>query len=139
MKSMIKGVLISPRKVFSDDRGRVMHMMKRTDKEFTRFGEIYFSEVLPGKVKAWQRNRTATVNYACITGNVKLVLYDGTTTEVFKIGESDHCLVTIPPGVWRGFACVGDQKAIVADLTDTPYDPDDIEKKSPDELLDCWK
>ena len=48
-----------------------------------------------------------TLNYACIHGRVKLVLYDerdgsptrGTLMEVF-LGPDDHSLVVIPPGVW---------------------------------------
>jgi dTDP-4-dehydrorhamnose 3,5-epimerase len=135
---MIKSVTITPLKVFSDKRGEVKHMMKCTDPAFSKFGEIYFSIVLPRKVKAWHRNKKTTVNYAVVEGNIKLVLYDGKKMKEIFMGEDNYCLVTIPPGIWRGFQAIGNKKAIVADLMDRPYDPEDAEKKEPNELIDCW-
>lgn len=135
---MIKGVKITPLKVFSDDRGSVKHMIKSTDSIFTQFGEIYFSEVLPGKVKAWGRRKTAIRHYAVIEGTIRLVLYDGNEKQELIVGEDNYCLVSIPPGVWSGFKALKNKKAIVADLTDLPYDPEDVEKKDSNELLDCW-
>lgn len=135
---MIGGVKISPLKVFRDERGSVKHMMKRTDALFREFGEIYFSEVLPGKIKAWNRNKKTTVNYAAVEGNIKLVLYDGNETQIIYIGDDNYSLVTIPPGVWRGFMAIGGKKAIVADFMDRPYDPEDNEKAGPHDLVDCW-
>lgn len=135
---MIQGVKVAPLKVFSDERGEVRHMMKCTDTVFSKFGEVYFSIVLPGKVKAWRRNKKTTVNYAVVEGNIKLVLYDGNKMQEIHVGEENYCLVTIPPGIWRGFQAIGNKKAIVADLMDRPYDPDDVEKKGQDELIDCW-
>jgi dTDP-4-dehydrorhamnose 3,5-epimerase len=136
---MIKGIKITPLKTFSDERGSVKHMMKCTDAMFKNFGEVYFSVVLPGKVKAWHKNKKTTVNYAVIEGNIKLVVYDGKESQMIYTGEDNYCLITIPPGLWRGFKAIGKKKAIVADLTDRPYDPDDAEKLGPDDLVDCWK
>lgn len=39
---MIAGVSVTPRKQISDERGKIMHMLKVTDEEFEKFGEIYF-------------------------------------------------------------------------------------------------
>ena len=136
---MIKGVKITPLKTISDDRGSVKHMMKCTDPAFKKFGEIYFSVILPGKIKAWSKNKKTTVNYAVIEGNIKLVIYDGKESQIILTGEENYCLITIPPGLWRGFMTVGGKKAIVADLTDIPYDPEDTEKADPHDFIDCWK
>ncbi|NQY67969.1 MAG: WxcM-like domain-containing protein [Flavobacteriales bacterium] len=135
---MVDQVTVRDLKVIADDRGDVKHMMKSTDDTFHQFGEIYFSTILPGKVKAWHKNKTTTVNYAVITGNIKLVVYDGVSSREFFIGEDNHQLVTIPPNVWRGFTTVGNEKAIVADLTDHPYNPNDLVRAESDELIDCW-
>lgn len=135
---MIRGVKVTPLKVFSDGMGSVKHMMKSTDPFFTKFGEIYFSEVLPGKVKAWSRRKKATRNYAVVEGKIKLVLYDGNERQEFILGKDNYSLVTIPPRVWSGFKALNNKKAIVADLTDLPYDPEGAEKKDFDELNDCW-
>ena len=136
---MIEGVKIIPLKVFLDNRGKVMHMMKSTDSSFTKFGEIYFSEVLPGKIKAWSRKKKSTRNYAVIEGSIKLVLYNKKEIQEIIMGEDNYCLVIIPPGVWSGFKAIGKKKAIVADLTDFPYNEEESEKADPYILTDYWK
>ena len=98
-ESVIDGVKIVTLRTFPDDRGTVYHMLKVTDPHFTRFGEVYFSSVNPGVVKAWKNHRRVTVNFACIAGRIKLVLYDGrsdsptrgTFLEVF-LGPTEYAL-----------------------------------------------
>ena len=136
---MVEGVKITPLKTFTDERGSVKKMMSCVDPIFKKFGEVYFSVILPGKVKAWHKNKKTTVNYAVVEGNIKLVIYDGKESQVIYTGEDNYCLITIPPGIWRGFKAIGGKKAIVVDLMDRPYDPEDGEKFGPDELIDCWK
>ena len=136
---MISGVSIIPLKVFSDERGSVKHMLRCTDKFFKKFGEIYFSEVLPGMVKAWHKSRKATRHYAVVEGNIKLVIYDGKETQEVYIGEKNYCLVIIPPGLWSGFMPIGGKKAVVCDLMDMPFNPKDMEKADQNRFADCWK
>lgn len=127
---MIDGVRIVPLARIPDERGTVMHMLKRTDPHFIEFGEIYFSTVYPGIVKGWHRHAEMTLNYACIHGRIKLVLFDdregsaskGELMEVF-LGPDDHSLVQIPPGVWNGFKGMGHDIAIVANCSTHPHDP----------------
>ena len=69
---MIPGVVITPLKQIPDERGKVMHMLKRTDPHFSGFGEIYFSVVNPGAVKAWKKHLQMTLNLAVIQGAAKL-------------------------------------------------------------------
>ena len=111
---MIDGVVISPRRQIVDERGKVMHMLKKTDPEFNEFGEIYFSFVFPGVVKAWHLHERMIINYSVPVGRIKLVLFDsrsdsptkGELQEIY-LGEDQHCLVTIPPLVWNGFKGLG--------------------------------
>ena len=73
---MIEGVITTPLKQIPDDRGMVMHMLRRDSKNFSKFGEIYFSTDYPDKVKGWHLHKKMTLNYAVIFGEIKLVLYD---------------------------------------------------------------
>ncbi len=130
---MIEGVRIHPLKQFHDERGKVMHMLRCDDQHFERFGEIYFSTVYPGIVKGWHLHKAMTLNYACIVGMIKLVLYDsgsGELQELF-IGEDNYCLVRVPPGIWNGFKGIGVAPAIVANCATLPHDPDEIVREHP--------
>ena len=74
---MINDIKITPLKIISDDRGKVMHMLRKDSAIFDKFGEIYFSTIFKDSVKAWHLHRESTLNYACIKGKVRLVLFDG--------------------------------------------------------------
>jgi dTDP-4-dehydrorhamnose 3,5-epimerase len=138
MTKSIDGVTVKPLRRIPDERGCVMHMLRRDDPAFEQFGEIYFSMAYPGVVKAWHLHKRMALNYAVIKGMIKLVLYDdrpgsptkGTLMELFT-GELDYSLVHIPPGVWNGFKCVGAEPAIVANCATIPHDPDEIVRMDP--------
>ena len=72
----IDGVRITPLKQIIDERFFVMHMLREDSKIFDRFGEIYFSCTHPGAVKAWHMHKKMTLNYAVISGVLKVVLFD---------------------------------------------------------------
>ncbi len=142
---MIDGVSIIPLKTILDERGMVRHMLKSTDSHFKRFGEIYFSVIFPNAIKAWHVHRKMELNYAVISGNIKLVLYDArkespTHKEIQEIfmGEDNYVLVTVPPHVVNGFKAIGNEKAIVANCATIPHDPDEIERLDPFDKKICY-
>jgi dTDP-4-dehydrorhamnose 3,5-epimerase len=135
---MIDGVQIVPLRRFPDERGSVMHMLKRTDPHFTEFGEIYFSSAYPGVVKGWHLHERMTLNYACIVGTVKLALFDERPqsktrgkVQVVYLGRDNYVLVTVPPGVWNGYMNVDIVEAIVANCATIPHDPAEIRRLDP--------
>ncbi len=135
---MIDGVAVIELKRIPDERGKVMHMLKATDPHFEKFGEIYFSVVYPGVVKGWHVHSKMTINYAVVSGAIKLVLYDqrkgsptkGELMELF-VGEDNYALVKVPPGVVNGFKGVGTEPAIVANCATIPHDPAEITRIDP--------
>jgi len=134
----IEGVQVVPLRRIPDERGTIFHMLKRTDPHFVAFGEIYFSSVYRGVVKGWHRHREMTLNYACVFGRVKIVVYDdregsasrGELVEVV-LGPDNHSLVIIPPGVWNGFKGMSDPFALVANCCTHPHDPSRSERLDP--------
>jgi dTDP-4-dehydrorhamnose 3,5-epimerase len=131
-QSSIDGVRLVPLKRIADERGTVMHMLRADDPHFSGFGEIYFSTIYRGVVKGWHRHREITLNYACVFGRIKLVLFDdraqsptrGAIVEQF-LGPDHYALVQIPPGIWNGFKGIGDQPySIVANCCTHAHDPE---------------
>lgn len=125
---MIQDVIITPLKIISDHRGSVMHMMRKDSKVFKSFGEIYFSTINENSIKAWHLHKNSTLNYACVYGSVKLVLYDdrekSTTKGEFQeimLSVKNYVLVTIPPNIWNGFKGLGQPSSIIANCLDLPH------------------
>jgi dTDP-4-dehydrorhamnose 3,5-epimerase len=135
---MIDGVQVVPLKRIPDERGTISHMLRSTDPHFQQFGEIYFSTAYRGVIKGWHRHREMTLNYACIFGRIKLVLYDaregsrtrGELMEVF-LGPDNYSLAVIPPEIWTGFKGMSDPFAIVANCCTHPHDPSRSTRLSP--------
>ena len=133
---MIEGVKIFPKKQIIDERGKIMHMVRNDDKNFTKFGEIYFSYSNPNTVKAWHLHKRMTVNYVCVVGKIKLVLFDdrknsktrGEIQEIFMTTEN-YNLVSVPPGVWNGFKSIENKFSIIANCSDIPHDPEEMLRK----------
>lgn len=133
---MIDGVRVSPRRVIVDPRGDVLHMLKRTDAEFSEFGEIYFSRVLSGQEKTWRRHRLATSQIAVPIGSVRFALFDdreGSLTsgrhDSYTIGESNHHLLTIPPLIWYAFENAGATTALIVNCSSLPHDPNESDRR----------
>jgi len=126
---MINGVVIYPLRKIPDERGTIMHMLKRTDSHFEEFGEIYFTTIHPGAIKGWHVHTKLVLNYCVLVGNIKLVLYDGrenspTYKELQEIfmGEDNYVLVKIPVGVLSGFKAIGGKTALLANCANLPHD-----------------
>ena len=135
---MIEGVLIKPLRQIPDERGKIMHMLRADDPHFEKFGEIYFSVVYPDVIKGWHLHTKMTLNYAVVSGMIKLVLYDareesptkGELQELY-IGEDNYALVRIPSGIYNGFKGIGVEPAIVANCSDIPHNPKEIQRVDP--------
>ncbi len=130
---MIEGVIITPLKQIEDERGKVMHMLREDSKVFKRFGEIYFSFTNPQSIKAWHMHKEMTLNYVCIEGKVKFVLYDDRPESKTKgkiqeliLTPKNYCLVTVPPLIWNGFKGEAERQSIVANCATLPHRDDEI-------------
>ena len=132
---MINGVKIKNLKVIPDERGRVMEILRRDDELFQNFGQVYMTTTYPGVVKAWHKHERQADNIACVSGMIKMALYDGrpgspTFKEIneFHLGAHNASLVQVPAGVYHGWMCVSQEEAIIINVPTEMYD-----YKHPDE------
>ncbi|HBG47488.1 MAG TPA: dTDP-4-dehydrorhamnose 3,5-epimerase [Deltaproteobacteria bacterium] len=139
---MIEGLRTELLGQFADHRGRVMHMLRNDSPMFEGFGEIYFSIVNPGKVKAWKRHLRMTQHFAVPVGRIRLVVYDGRegsptfgSIEVIETGEVDYMLIRIPPLLWYGFMGISSGPALIANCTDIPHSPEESERMDMDSAM----
>ena len=136
---MIDDVVIIPLAKIPDERGKVMHMLRRDDSHFEKFGEIYFSVVYPSVIKGWHYHELQNDNMTVVKGMMKVVLYDGrenspTYGEVneFFVGEHNPTLVHIPKGVYHGWKNIGTGEALVINNVTEPYNYDNPDEHRAD-------
>ena len=135
---MIHDVKITPLRIIPDNRGKVMHMLRSDSEVFSRFGEIYFSTVFYNSIKAWHLHKESTLNYVCVSGEVKLVLFDDRENSPTKnqhqeliLSPKNYFLVTIPPLIWNGFKGIGKTESIIANCLTIPHDEREMVRKDP--------
>ena len=131
----IEGVIVQPLMQIADNHGSVLHMMRRDSELFKQFGEVYFSEIHSGKIKAWKQHKKQTQNLTVPINKIRLVIYDSrpdskTQGQIkeYELGRPNHYkMIQIPPMLWYGFQTLGDQTALIANCPDQPHDPGDAE------------
>ena len=138
IKLVIEGVKINKLRQIVDNRGKVMHMLRNDDKVFQKFGEIYFSTIYFKSIKGWHLHKESFLNYACIKGEVKLVLFDTRENSTSKnlhqeiiLSPKNYSLVTIPPNVWNGFKGLDKDESIIANCLTIPHNEKEMVRKDP--------
>ncbi|MBI2870214.1 MAG: dTDP-4-dehydrorhamnose 3,5-epimerase family protein [Candidatus Omnitrophica bacterium] len=135
-KNLIDGVEVKKLKVLPDGRGRLMEMVRSDDPFFTSFGQVYMTSVYPGVVKGWHYHKKQVDHFVCVQGMVKVVLYDGRkdsptsgAVNEFFMGVHQPILLRIPPFVLHGMEGIGDEEALIINVSSELYHYD-----SPDEF-----
>lgn len=140
MQSGIDGVLLQDLTILPTDGGPVLRMLRADSPLYKGFGELYFSEIEPGKIKAWKCHTVQTQHFAVPVGRIKVVLYDarkGSPTRnrmvEIMLGRPDqYQLLRIPPEIWYGFTALGDTPALICNCADLPHDPAEALRKEHD-------
>jgi dTDP-4-dehydrorhamnose 3,5-epimerase len=129
---MIDGVRLTPLKVHTDERGRVMEILRADDDLFRGFGQLYMTTAYPGKVKAWRAHESRVDSFAVVQGRIKLVLWDGRVSsptrgqvDEYLLGPENPLLVQVPCQVLHGYQSLGPEEAIVLNCTTVAFDPAD--------------
>ncbi len=138
---MIKDVEVKKLKIIPDDRGRLMEILRSDEPIFEKFGQVYMTTAFPGVAKAWHYHKLQDDYFTCISGVMRLALYDSredspTYKEVndFTVSLANPILVKIPKLVYHGFKCTSDKEAMVINVPTMPYN-----YKTPDEYrLDAF-
>ena len=133
---MIEGVTITELSKIEDHRGTIFPMLRADAKIFKSFGEIYFSTIFNNSIKAWHLHKKAILNYACIKGQVKLVLFDdrkdsksfGKHAE-YILTPSNYFLITNTPFIWNGFIGLHNSESIVANCISLPHDESEMVRR----------
>ena len=95
------------KKIFLDDRGWSIHDMFPD----LRGGQINYSVLFPGIVKAWHRHKIQTDYFCVVMGNAQVAVHDPDTgkTETHFMGELNPSVLVIPPKLWHGYIAVGNK------------------------------
>lgn len=119
-------IKLIPLKYIEDERGAVLHFLKKDDAFFSSFGECYFSWINPGVVKGWYCHRTLISCLTCPTTNLQIVLFDESSLNsisIININKENYGLIIIPNNIWYSFRSLDGKPALIANILNENYDP----------------
>ena len=130
---MIEGVQLHSLSIIGDERGQVLHMLKQRPDILKAIGEVYFSKIYKGYVKAWKKHLKMTQRLVVPVGDVKFVLYDDRIDsntykqlQYVSLGVSNYQLLILPPNIWYGFQCISDTDALIVNCPDLAHDATEV-------------
>jgi len=138
----VEHVLVTPLKRIPLAGGDVMHGMKHGDHGYVGFGEVYFSMIEAGAIKAWKRHLRMTLNLVVPIGSVQFVFTDehgSMREEVVGVEQERYVRLTVPPGIWFGFKGVFSPYSMLMNCADIPHDPTEIQRKGLEEIVFNWE
>ncbi len=75
-KRLIEGVKVRRLPMLPDERGVLTEILRSDDAEFASFGQAYMTTTYPAVVKGWHYHERQTDMVCCLSGEIKLALYD---------------------------------------------------------------
>lgn len=133
-------ILVTPLARIPTVGGDVMHAMKESDAGYSGFGEVYFSWVSSGAVKAWKRHTRMIMNVVVPLGRVRFVFrsaYD--LFRVEDIGADRYCRITVPPGIWFGFQGLAEPQSLLLNIANISHDPNEVERLELSDINYDWQ
>ena len=134
-------ILVTPLRRIPTFGGDVMHALKDSDDGFNGFGEVYFSWVEQGAIKAWKYHQHMTLNLVVPLGEISFVFHIKDQENCFRtenIGEEQYVRLTVPPGIWFGFQGRGSGQSLLMNLADMVHEPDEVLRKKTSEIVYNW-
>jgi dTDP-4-dehydrorhamnose 3,5-epimerase len=135
-------ILVTQMKRIPTTGGDVLHAIKQADIGFNGFGEIYFSFVEKGAVKAWKCHQRMTLNLLVPVGEVRLVFHltsQKNSSRTENIGEERYARLTVPPGIWFGFQGRGSGKNLLVNIANMAHDPKEVIGKPTSDFYYNWE
>jgi len=134
-------IFVTPLKRIPTVGGDVMHALKNSDNGFNGFGEVYFSWVEHGVIKAWKYHQRMTLNLVVPMGKVSFVFHLTNQKNSFRtenIGEERYVRLTVPPGIWFGFQGIALGRSLLMNLADIEHDPEEVLNKPVSNFFYDW-
>jgi len=119
--------------------GDVLHALKQDDEGYAGFGEVYFSWIKCGAIKAWKRHTRMTMNLVVPLGQVRFVFCQNHAQfRIEEIGINNYARLTVPPGIWHGFKGIGTANSLIMNIANLPHESNEVERIEKSDFDYSW-
>ena len=133
----LKKIKFYKKKIILNEKGNIMHFIKKNDKNYTKFGEVYFTWIKKNQSKGWKFHKRMHMNLSVPVGNVKFVFYDKNfkNKRSFNLGKRKFGTLYVPPKVWFSFENLNEKiNSLVINFSNIIHEKNECIKKDMDKL-----
>ena len=133
-------IRIKELKLHLDDRGYLYETLRADDPNYLGFGQAYISAINPEVIKGFHKHELQTDHVVCVAGQIKLVVVEDGTCEIEEIHLSvlSPKMVIIPPRHWHGWKCIGNEPALVFNISNFCHYPNCPDEERMDPIKNPW-
>jgi len=118
--------------------GAITRFIRSDESDFDGFGEVYFTSIDPGAVKAWRRHGSASLCLTVPYGKVLFALITEAGIIEFSLCSERPERLRIPSGIWFGFSGLAAHTSVVCSFSNIPHDPAEVERRAPEDFQFNW-
>jgi dTDP-4-dehydrorhamnose 3,5-epimerase len=127
MVQLLNGAaILTPLKIIANEKGDVLHALKKQEETFKGFGEAYFSTAAPGVFKGWKKHTEMVLNLIVPVGTIRFYIVDGTDetkSTVVTLSKENYNRLTVYPGTWLGFEGLDKGLNMLLNIASVPHNP----------------
>lgn len=138
-------IIFEKLKIINVNGGDVLRGLKSNEMAYNGFGELYFSEVKFGEIKAWKKHKKMVMNLIVPSGEVKFVFFDDRKKSIITnrfqeivISKNNYKRITVPPNIWFGFKGIGKENNLVVNLSNIEHSDEEVERKEINKINYNW-
>lgn len=135
----IEGIVLDDLPIIPTEGGNVLKMLSNVAgliEPPSANGEVYFSEINPGVIRAWKCHAKQRQLMTVPVGLIKIAFFDGREDSPTwrKSGSlllgrpGNYRLLRIPCGIWYGFGGMANHPSLICNFTDLPHDATEISR-----------
>ena len=120
------GIILTSLEKIYHPKGDILKVIKKSESEFSEFGEAYFSVINKSEIKGWKKHKKMISNLLVITGEVEFVFHNENSKEFLniKLSQKNYKRITVKPGLWMAFRGI-EKHNILFNLSNIEHDPDE--------------
>ena len=121
----IKKIKFIKKKIISHPKGNIMKYIKKDDKNYLKFGEVYFSWIKKNNFKGWKFHKKMHMNLTVPVGNIKFTFFDKISKEksTYNLSEKKFGILYVPPKIWFAFTNMSKTKdSLVVNFSNIIHD-----------------
>ncbi len=128
----IKKIKFLKKKIIINPKGNILKYIKKNDKNYLKFGEVYFTWIKKRNIKGLKYHKKMYMNLTVPVGSVKFIFYDKNFKKKveYRLSEKKFGTLFVPPKIWYAFTNLSKNKhSLVVNFSNIIHDKNETINK----------